>query len=298
MTTRRRFLTITAAVAATTLAGPARAATARWTGRALGAEASLTLHGPAARTQPALKAAIDQIREVESLFSLFAPTSALSRLNRDGYLANPAPEMLRLFRHVGDIHRLTEGLFDPTVQPLWQAHARGGDPAQAIAALGWSRVHASAARITLAPGQALTFNGIAQGFATDAVTDRLRAHGLQDVHVNIGEHRVLGPARRLGLAGQGEDGAELLGHVTLQDAAIATSSPGAMRLAKGFHILAPHGGTPRWGTVSVVAETATLADGLSTALCLADLPLARRLRAAPGIHRILLADTAGDLITL
>ena len=40
--TRRRFLTISAAMAAT----PANAATEHWQGRALGAEVSLTVRGP------------------------------------------------------------------------------------------------------------------------------------------------------------------------------------------------------------------------------------------------------------
>ncbi|WP_419738803.1 FAD:protein FMN transferase [Ruegeria sp.] len=59
---------------------------------------------------------------------------------------------------------------------------------------------------------------------------------------------------------------------TLKDQAIATSSPGALRLGGGqFHVLNPktmH--PPQWATVSVQVADATSADALSTALCHAD----------------------------
>ena len=74
------------------------------------------------------------------------------------------------------MHRATGGAFDPSVQPLWQALARGGDVEAARALTGWERVTIGQ-DITLAPGQALTFNGIAQGFATDVVTDLLASRG-------------------------------------------------------------------------------------------------------------------------
>ena len=50
--------------------------------------------------------------------------------------------------------------------------------------------------------------------------------------------------------------------------------------------------------MSVEAETATLADALSTGLALGDLALAKRVRGAKGVHRITLIDPGGDLFTL
>ena len=120
MISRRRFLAISAAFAA---AGPAHAAT-RWTGIAFGAEASITLRGPAKEAEAALTAARAEIERAEALFSLYRPESWISRLNRDGVAQAPQPAQ-DLMRLCGEVHSLTGGLFDPTVQALWTAVATG-----------------------------------------------------------------------------------------------------------------------------------------------------------------------------
>ena len=286
---RRRFL----AIAASFAAAPAMAQRSTWTGRAFGAEASIDLHGPAAMTGPALDAAQALIKQIEGLFSLYDPASDLSQLNATGVRTVSAPfEML--MGHVDRAHDLTDGLFDPTVQPLWRALVDGGDVAAARALVGWDRVDRRANHVRLGTGQALTFNGIAQGFATDLVADLLRERGFNRTLVNIGEHRGTGGAWRLGLIDPVHG---LLAHRTISDGAVATSSPLATPIGPQGHILhAEH--TPRWSTVSVEAETAAMADALSTGLVLADFNLVKRVRNAKGVHRITLVDPGGDLTTL
>lgn len=288
MISRRRFLAITAAA---TVAGPARAQT--WRGYALGAEVSVRLDmvGDAAPLFAAIEA---ELRSIESAFSLYDPASEICRLNATGRLA--IPEIWRaLLPELNRLHFVTGGLFDPTVQPLWQALARGDDPSPTRAAIGWARVRWDGDSIRLAPGQALTLNGIAQGFATDRVRALLRDAGLDRCLVNIGEFAALGGSYRLGLAdpihGQ-------LGQVTLDGTAVATSSPHADRVGGQAHILHATA-RPSWSTVSVVAESAVLADGLSTALVMAPMTEARRMaRSLPGVRAVRLVDDAGDLVTL
>ncbi|MBN9887802.1 FAD:protein FMN transferase [Salipiger abyssi] len=285
---RRRFLTISAAcVAAPALAD---AAPARWRGVAMGAEAEITLYGPEAPA--ALKEAVARLRGVERCFSLYDPRSELSVLNREGRLV-PSEDFRALMAQADAIHRATGGAFDPSVQPLWRALAMGGDVRVAREAIGWDRV-ARGERIVLARGQALTFNGIAQGYATDLVADLLAARGFGRALVNIGEFRALGGPWRLGLSDPAQG---YLGTRTLEGGAIATSSPGALMLGKGGHILDPRGqGAARWSTVSVEAESATVADGVSTAGCLMSAEeLARAAGALPGIRRVTLVDRGGDL---
>lgn len=299
MLTRRRFLSICAAAASPAgMAGAAGAGFTRWRGMALGAECSIILRGPAAQTEPALAAARTALRQVEALFNLYDPSSALSRLNTTGQLSDPDAEFLALMDLSAQIHALTGGLFDPSIQPLWQAHARGDDTTAARARVGWSRVTWDRSQITLAPGQALSFNGIAQGFATDLVADTLVAHGLGDLLVDIGEIRGLGGPWRLGLSDPDHGH---LGTRTLHGGAIATSSPRAMQFDGGHgHIFDPKGQkVPRWSTVSVEARSAAFADALSTALCLMDLKTARALKESqPDLRRITCVGFDGDLITL
>ncbi|ARE40767.1 Nitrous oxide reductase maturation periplasmic protein NosX [Rhodovulum sp. P5] len=290
---RRRFLSISAAAVAVPGAACARTV---WRGHALGAEAQVTLAGDRAAAQAVIPALTAELDRIASLFSLYRPDSALVRLNRAGQLSGPPPEMVELLTLCGQVHAATAGRFDPTVQPLWAALARGEDGAAEKGLIGWNRVEFGPDAITLGPGQALTLNGIAQGYATDRVADLLAGAGFTDVLVDIGEHRALGGPWRLGLR---DPAFGLLGTRTLRDGAIATSSPAALSLGGAAHILSPTGVPLRWSTVSVEARTAAPADALSTALCMASRDEAEGAVALmPDVRSVTLVDHAGDLRTI
>lgn len=264
---RRRFLLLTACAA---LPGMAKAAPEEWQGRAMGADVALRLHGASpAQARGFFAEAARLLAHVENLFSLHRD-SDLARLNRDGRLRFPAAGMVELLALSDRLHRATGGAFDPTVQPLWLARARGGDEAAARALAGWDAVAWSRSEVRLArPGMALTFNGLAQGWAADRLAEAAARHDLTDLLIDVGEIRALGPRGwRVGLA-------DAAGHehrrIRLDGRALATSSPGATLIGpRGLpHILSPDGGAaPLWDTISVSADSAAMADGLSTALCL------------------------------
>lgn len=262
---RRRFLTLTAAALAPL---PVQAATVTtWEGQGLGAALTLHLVGAdphQARTTFARVAA--EIERIESLASLFRD-SALTRLNRDGHLAWPSPDLLDLLTLAGQVHTATAGAFDPTVQPLWLALAQGltADPAL----VGWDRVRLSPKEIRLDRGQALTLNGIAQGWAADRIAALLRAQGFSEALVDMGEISALGSQAGWPVQIAGPDGAELA-TTRLIDRALATSSPRGTLVNGQPHILGPQGQPPLWQTVSVSAPSAAVADALSTAFCLMD----------------------------
>ena len=286
---RRRFLGVAAGFAAF----PALAAAPlRWEGIALGAHARLEIAGPEPLARAALADALAAIRRAEALWTLHAP-SELTRLNRDGALPEPSPETAALLALCGRLHRATHGLFDPTVQPLWRALAEGRETGRARDAVGWERVSLKAG-VRLGRGQALTLNGIAQGAATDMVVAALRARGLDDALVSVGEQAALG-ARRLGIVDPAHG---LVGALTVSDGAVATSSPRATPLGQGGHVLHPAGGAPVWSTVTVEAETAALADGLSTALCLAGEGQATRIARTEGVRRVIAVDGEGNVRSL
>lgn len=283
MITRRRLLVLSAAV----LAAPAHTAKRHdWAGRALGAEARLTLSGATdAQARHVFGRVAMVLAQVEAQFSLYRD-SALTRLNRDGWLAHPAPEILRLFALAGQVHLATGGVFDPSVQPLWLATATAGDLTAARAAVGWHRVRVTAQEIRLDPGMALTFNGIAQGHAADRIAGLLRAEGMGDVLIDMGEVQALGRRPdggtwRARIAGP--DGAALA-DLALRDRALATSSPLGTPIGAGQgHILHPQGLPSIWQTAAISAATAAVADALSTAACLLDRAgIDRALAAFPG----------------
>lgn len=288
---RRRFLFITAATA---FSGSARADVTTWQADMLGGTVRVDLRGPRGLSEETTRRIGAAIAEVETAASLFNPDSALCRLNAAGYLNGPPPALLALFHLADRLHKATGGLFDPTVQPLWRALAEGRDPAESRLATGWERVSIGST-IRLAEGQALTFNGIAQGYAADRVRTLLRNAGYNPALVEMGEFAAIGGPFSIAV----ED--PILGEIAtrrLASNAIATSSPSAMRIGDSFHILGPKGERPCWSTVSVEAESAAVADGSSTAFCLMS---AAGIRAAlhriRSITRVTAVDLAGDVST-
>ncbi len=283
--TRRRFLAVSAAA---TLAwqAPARAATFRWRGVALGAPASIAFDGLGRAAAAGLAGRVEaEISRLEDIFSLYRAGSELRRLNRFGRLEHPSHEMLELLDLVRLVNESTGGAFDPTVQPFWRLHARAAGenraptPVEMRAALlasGWRHVQVGAGLIRFRrPGMALTLNGVAQGYIADRIAALLRARGLVDVLVDTGEIRALGRRAegtpwRAGIVLP--DGTPVA-RKALSDRALATSAPHATLLdvTRGAgHILDPRTGDPAayWRLASVSAPRAALADALSTAFCL------------------------------
>lgn len=281
---RRRFLALSAAALAT----PAHAET-RWQGRAFGADCTLTLSGPNSQAEAALASLPALIETIEADFSLHR-RSALTGLNATGSLDAPSPAFNAILDLADAIHRLTDGAFDPTVQPFWQARAQGRP---STAPIGWRHLRRGGGGVTLKPGMALTFNGIAQGFGADAVKAHLSAHGFDHALIDMGEIAALGGPFRLGLQDptQGQ-----LATRSLTGTAIATSSPMATLINGQPHILHPKGLPPLWSTVSVEATSAALADALSTALVFLTHDRIMRLR-HPGLIRVTLIDFDGNLQT-
>ncbi|WP_029005888.1 FAD:protein FMN transferase [Azorhizobium doebereinerae] len=293
---RRRFIGISAAAAGLALLPAGRAAHAQenlvtWQGTALGADAVMQIHHPVRATADRLIGrALNEVRRLGYIFSLYEPTSSLNRLNRAGVLEGPPPELVELLTAALHYAEVTGGAFDPTVQPLWTLYldhfsAAGADPsgpspqarAAALARVGYQRVSVDADRIVMPRGTALTLNGIAQGYVTDRIVALLRSEGLDHSLVDMGETRVLGshPLGRpwqVAIADPAAPG-RTVKTLPAVDQAVATSG------AYGFvfdpdgrlnHLFDPHSGqcASRYGSVTTVLPTATAADALSTAFSL------------------------------
>lgn len=264
---RRRFLCLTAAALAP-LPGHAETVTA-WDGTGLGTSLSLRLVGADPHHARQTFARVEaEIARIETLASLHRD-SGLTRLNRDGHLAWPSPDLLDILTLAGQVHVATQGAFDPTVQPLWLALANGTDRATARALIGWDRLRFTPEEIRLDPGQALTLNGIAQGWAADRIAALLRVQGFTEALVDMGEIAALGSGAGWPAVIAGPDGTPLA-ETRLINRALATSSPRGTLVNGQPHILGPRGQPPLWQTVSVSAPRAAVADALSTAFCLMD----------------------------
>ncbi|MCB1367731.1 MAG: FAD:protein FMN transferase [Rhodobacteraceae bacterium] len=278
--TRRRFI-ITAAATALPLKAGAAPLRTEWRGRALGAEARVVLLGmPEAKARRLFARITGEVERIERALSLYDAGSELSRLNRDGVLARPGRDMTAIMGLSDQVHDATDGMFDPTIQPLFSLYAASAgspDPARLAAALdatGWHGMDRRDGGIRLQKGMALSFNGIAQGYAADRVAALLRAAGADSVLIDMGEIAAIGPNPgqppfSAGIAGPG---GEIVAEVPLRNTCLATSAPrGTVFDAAGRvgHILDPKRGASvdSWSIVSVSAPIAAIADGLSTAFC-------------------------------
>jgi thiamine biosynthesis lipoprotein len=322
--TRRRVIAIAATAAGSAFLARGRVAQAadavRWHGSALGAQVSIEIYHPdRAEAERLVSLCVVDVRRLEEQFSLYRVDSAISALNRTGILVSPDADMLALLKASLHFAGLTDGAFDPTVQPLWQLYAdhfssERPDPAgpplhkltESLAKVWHSGLLVSENRIALTRrGAAITLNGIAQGYATDRVVDRLRSAGLSTTLVNMGEVRAIGPGPqgrpwRVGLADPDRPGA-LTETVDLVDSAVATSAGAGFRFdPKGrfTHLFDPATGrSPSlYSTVTVMAPTATEADALSTAFSLMTVPRIRRIVAVRPNVQARITDSGGTLI--
>ncbi|QDG79857.1 FAD:protein FMN transferase [Labrenzia sp. PHM005] len=287
---RRRFLKISAASASAVALFPGAAAAApaihRWTGIALGAGAEINLVHDDAQEARSLFGEIElEIARLENIFSLYKSESELSRLNRQGLLDGPSFDLLQLLSLAKQLHEATGGAFDPTIQPLWAYYAAGDYDSrlhkQALSQTGFSKVQIESGKIRfLAPGMALTLNGIAQGFITDRVSELLKSKGFTNVAVDLGELRLNGIGESN--AGEIQKGwpvtlrpdpkrKEFAEQTTVSDMAVASSAQTGTTFdeaGKTSHILDPRTGAPvrtDLSAVSVISRSAAVADGLSTA---------------------------------
>ncbi|MGJ5075813.1 FAD:protein FMN transferase [Bradyrhizobium oligotrophicum] len=324
---RRRFIRISAALAGLAVA-PSRAHAAdstsglvEWRGTLLGAVATIKLHHrDRQEAERLITVSIGEARRLERLFSLYLEQSALVTLNRTGVLVDPAPELVDILTRSQRYAAMTDGRFDPTVQPLWTLYADhfsrpdanpDGPPQaavqEALTRVGHQRLGVSRDRIVMPRGMALTLNGIAQGYVTDRIVELLRGEGVQHSLVDMGEARAIGarPDARpweVGIADP-DNPDRIAAMLPIIDRAVSTSGAYGLRFdprGRFNHLFDPHSGgcAQRYRSVTTVAGNATAADALSTAFSLMSEPEIRALLPRTEIERVHLIDAAGAAVDL
>lgn len=324
---RRRFIAFVAAAAGLPLllkAGGSQARPVRWDGTALGAPASIQLyHADEALARAAISAGLEELRRLEAIFSVYRPDSSISKLNREGVLENAPDDFIAMLTRALSLARISDGVYDPTIQPVWQLYFRhftasSPDPAgpvprdlaATLELVNWRAVDVDAGskRVSFArPGMGLTLNSGAQGYITDRVAEVLRTHGFDRMLVDMGEPRALsakpdGSAWRIGIADPSNPGRTV---VTLDvvDKCVSTSGGyGTLFDQKGrfTHLIDTRTGrtAPALLGVSVVADTGIVADGLSAAMLMAPVERRRDILKAAGGHKAIYVTPGGVVSTV
>lgn len=320
MISRRRFIRISAAAAGLSLLPserPARSDTpVTWRGTLLGAIATMEIyHENRREAEQLITVACTEARRLERLFSLYLQDSALVELNRTGILVDPAPEMSDLLLLSQRYAELSGGLFDPTVQPLWNLYAdhfsqADPDPAgpssaevkAVLARVDYRRLSVDRDRIVMPRGMALTLNGIAQGYLTDKMVELLRSHGVSHSLVDMGETRAIGsrPDGRPWEIGVADP--DIVGRtetiLPIVDRAVATSGAYGFQFdprGRFNHLFDPRTGrcASRYRSVTTVSRNATTADALTKPFSLMPEEQIRSLLPFVDIERVHLIDADG-----
>lgn len=253
----------------------------------LGSIAHLTVISPnGAQARTAINAAFDRMAALEAVFSRFRPESQLSQLNATGTLSDPHPELKAVLSKAVAYGDLTAGAFDVTVEAVLKLYRTGVQSsslptddqlmaAQQLVDYRQIAIHEDDIRLNL-PGMAVTLDGIAKGYIIDAGAAVLRAHGCDQVMVELGgDLQTYGSAdaQPWQVSIQAPPGnTHPTPHIAqLVSRALATSGDYQYTFTPDrrlHHILDPHRGVSpdELSSASVIAPTACDADALATAL--------------------------------
>jgi thiamine biosynthesis lipoprotein len=236
---------------------------------------------------------------VDQVYNKWNPASELSKLNilPAEWQIPLSSEMEELLLKTEEIVKLSQGRFDPTINPLqdlWKtAREKGMEPCTSdlkalLPVIGWQNIHFKNGLFYKDFAEtSIDLGGIAKGYCVDLLLERLQNAGYKDLFVEWGgeirtsgmhpEHR---PWRIFISRLQDTDPEHAIAHLELIDQAIATSGD-YMQCWESegktfFHIFDPQQATPlnqkKGGiaSVSVLAPTCAFADGLATAAMLFD----------------------------
>ena len=238
----------------------------------------------------AFAAVFAEFDRLDALLSVWKPGSDVLRINAAAGSApvQVSPETIEVLQAAHTVSTWTNGKFDITFGALSDVWKFDHDKdervpsAEAIAArlplVDYRAVvidaHARTALLTRA-GVRIHLGGIGKGYAVDRAVAMLQASGLRDFMVQSGGDLYVagqpGDAGwRLGINDPRGAPNESFAALTLRDATFSTSGDYERFFIKDgrryHHILDPDSGQPARGcrSVTIVARSAMLADGLST----------------------------------
>lgn len=248
-------------------------------------------------TRSQKQAVVNELVELDRLFNRFSPESDISRINAQA--GQPVPvsdKTMALLSEAQDLAVRTGGYFDPTIGPLadlwqigppsskdgrenWQPPSPG-EVDQARELVDYRGLQLDPARGLAKldkPGMKLDVGGVAKGYAVDVIAELLQSWEIENALIDFGgDFYALGrhPEGRpwkLGIR-HPRDPSRVIAVVEVQDQAVTTSGDyQRYRLYEGqrfSHLLNPFTGYPaqELSSVTILAPTGVLADGLATAV--------------------------------
>jgi thiamine biosynthesis lipoprotein len=222
-----------------------------------------------------------RLEDINRVFSTYLEDSEISRFNA---LSNPgekfrvSDDFIRVMKVGREIHRLSQGAWDGTVNPLVDLWGFGPNPRETkmppagaikerLDSVGFDRIKIIAPNFIVKNSARITLdlNSIAKGFAVDQVSQLIAAGGFENYLVEIGGEVYA--------AGLRKDNKKWRIGINKSNKAFATSGDYRnffeIDRVRYSHVIDPHSGYPVSNGivgVSIIADNCTLADGLATAI--------------------------------
>ena len=267
-------------------------------GRTMGTTYHIKVVAAASEDLSGLKEKIERrLLELNQVFSTYIKSSEIGRFNalqQTGQKFEVSDDFMQVMRAARDIHRLSEGAWDGTVNPLvdlWSFGPTRREPrmpsADAIKALvpkiGFEHIQIKEPNFLVKNLAEVTLdlNAIAKGYAVDQVSELVAAAGYKNYLVEIGGEvyaaglRPDGQRWRVGINRPQKDAAfnAVYRVVSVFNQAFATSGDYrnffVLNGVRYSHVIDPRSGYPVSNgvvSVSIIADNCTLADGLATAI--------------------------------
>ncbi len=259
-------------------------------------------------------------KKYEKMFNIFDQESELSRLNRSGDMV-VSVELFEILTQAQKFYQETNGAFDVTVGQvslLWKKAIKSevipsdSDVKSALCSVGFNNVFLieKERRVKfLKQGIRIDLGGIADGFALDKIVSKLKSEGIKSAIINVGgDVYCLGSNGthpwKVGIQDPNHT-RHLIKRVEVIDRAVSTS--GSYEQSFIFknkhysHIINPKTGYPAesgLSSVTVISQSATEADALSTAIMVLGKDEAKKiLKTFGGVHAILI-DSGGNLFEI
>ncbi|MGN1432154.1 MAG: FAD:protein FMN transferase [Ruminococcus sp.] len=239
------------------------------------------------KSESAVKAAQNEINELDKLLSVQNENSEIFKLNQSKEMT-VSEDTLTLITRSKELYTLTDGAFDITCEPLireWGFYSglENKVPSQnaienALESVGAEHINIESDTVTLDENTSLDLGGIAKGYASQKATEILKENGVTSALMSLG-----GNVRAVGSKPDGEswsvaitdpdDNSKSVGTLKISDKAVVTSG-GYQRYFEEngqtyHHIIDTKTGYPADSglkSVTVVSDDDSLADALSTSL--------------------------------
>lgn len=264
------------------LAGCGRQAQNSATFYAMGTVCTLQIYG----SQEILTEAAGLMNELDRKMSWRTEGSDIWTINEKGSAQVDASTAAALEAAL-EVSRLSGGAFDPTmgiITSKWSFKESPHTPergtiAKSLALVDYRKVKLEGRTVSLGQGQKLDLGGIAKGYGADQIKELLTEKGVTSGVVNLGGNVYVlgkkpdGSQYQVGVRDPKGDAGSYFCAISVEDKAVVISGPYEQNFEDNgklyHHLLDPKTGYPAetgLASVCIVADSSTLADGLSTAV--------------------------------